>query len=195
MPDQSFRHLQSDVTTTDYYPSFNPSGVQTPTDFQTALKGVYPANLDCVRAWEIRTNGQGAGGNQQLIIGLPGDAVAQQIANPDSPCPRIKLLYFMVNSDVNSVPLPKFFRRTDNERFFPVDDPADIVGYSSGGKRGMRAALKDDNLKLRTMAFGLRSSTHPGGIAADNNQSCLAHLPSPVNLIPEVVPKESDYRL
>jgi len=176
MSDQSFRHLQTDVTTTDDYPSLYPSGVQTPTDLQTALKGVYPANLDGVRTWEIRTNRQGAGGNQQLVIGLPRDAVAQQVANPDSPCPKIKLLYFMVDSDVNSVPLPKFFRRTDNERFFPVDNPADIVRYSSSGKGGMRAALENDNLKLGTTAFSLRSSTHPGCIAADNNQSCLAHL-------------------
>jgi hypothetical protein len=177
MSDQGFRHLQTDVTTTDDYPPLNPSGVQTPANLKTALKGVYPANLDGVRAWEIRTNRQGAGGNQQLIIGLPPDAIAQQITNPDSPRRRIKLLYFMVNSDVNSVPLPKLFRRTDNERFFPVDNPADIVRYSSGGKGGMRAALKDDNLKLGTTAFGLRSSTHAGCISADNNQSCLAHLP------------------
>jgi len=112
-----------------------------------------------------------------LIIGLPRDTVAQQIANPDSPCPRIKLLYFMKNSDVNSVPLPKLFRCADNERFFPVDNPADIVRDSSRGKGGMRAALKDDNLQLGTTAFGLRSGTHSGCITADNNQSCLAHLP------------------
>jgi hypothetical protein len=61
----------------------------------------------------------------------------------------------MKNSDVNPVPLPKLFRRTDNERFFPVDNPADIVGNPSGGKGGMRAALKNDNFQLGTAAFGL----------------------------------------
>jgi hypothetical protein len=48
MSDQGFRHLQSDIASTDDHPSFGPSGVQTPTYIQTALKGVYPADLDSV---------------------------------------------------------------------------------------------------------------------------------------------------
>lgn len=78
-----------------------------------------------------------------------------QIANPNFPSRWINLLNFMKNSDVNPFPLPKLFRSADNERFFLVDNPADIVGYPSGGKGGMRAALEDDNLQLGTAAFGL----------------------------------------
>jgi hypothetical protein len=61
----------------------------------------------------------------------------------------------MANSDVNPFPLPKLFRCTDNQRFFPVDNPADIIGNPSGGKGGMRTAFKDYNFQLGTAAFGL----------------------------------------
>lgn len=61
----------------------------------------------------------------------------------------------MEDSDVNPVPLPELFRCADNERFFLVDNPADIVGDPSGGIGGMGTALEDNNLHHGTTAFGL----------------------------------------
>ena len=155
MPDQGFRHLQADVASTDDHPSFDPSGVQTPTYLQAALEGVYTADLDGVRAGQLRTERQCSRGDQQLVIGLPPDASALQVADTNPSRRRINLLDFMKNSDVNPVPLPKLLRGADYERFFLVDNPADIVGDPSGGKRGMGAALEGDNLQLGIAAFGL----------------------------------------
>jgi hypothetical protein len=79
------------------------------------------------------------------------------------------------NSHVDSILLPEFFRGTDNERFSLVDNPADIVGDSSGGKGGVRASLEDDDIQLGPSTLCLRGSAHPGGIAADYNQLYLCH--------------------
>jgi hypothetical protein len=178
MPDQGLRHLQSDVAAADDHSSFDPAAVQSLADLQAALEGVYTADLDGIRTGQVRTEGEGAGGDQQLAIGLPPGNVAEQVADANFPPCRINFLNFMVNSDVNPFPFPKLFRSADNERIFLVDNPADIVGNPSGGIGGMRAALEDDNLQLRTMTFGLCGGAHPCGIAADNNQFCLAHLSS-----------------
>lgn len=155
MSDQGLRHLQADVTPTDDHPSFDFPGIQQLTHFQAALKSVYPADCDGVRAGQIRTERQGAGGDQQLIVLFPPDPAAAQITDTNFPRSRIKLLDFMENPNVNPVPLPKCFRSADDERFFLVDNPADIVGDPSGGIGGMGAALEDNNLQLGTTAFGL----------------------------------------
>jgi hypothetical protein len=54
---------------------------------------------------------------------------------------RIDLRHFVQNSHVDSIPLPELFRGTDNELFFCVDDPADVIRDPSGGKGGVRAPL------------------------------------------------------
>jgi hypothetical protein len=81
----------------------------------------------------------------------------------------------MHDSHVDSIQLPEFFRRTDNERFFLVDNPADIVGYPSGGKRGVRTSLENDDIQLGTATLCLGRSTHPRRIAADYNQLFFGH--------------------
>jgi hypothetical protein len=81
---------------------------------------------------------------------------------------RIDLFNFMENSDVNSIPVPELFRSADDEYIFTVDNPADIVGNPSGGKRGMWAPFKDNNFQIGAPAFSLRCGAHPCCIATDN---------------------------
>jgi hypothetical protein len=71
--------------------------------------------------------------------------------------------------------LAELFRSTDNEFFFRVDNPADEIGYPSGGKRGVRASLEDDNLHLGATTFCLRCGTHSGCIASDYDQFFSGH--------------------
>jgi hypothetical protein len=115
MSDQGLRHLQADVAPTDDHSSFDFPGIQQLTHFQTALQGVYPADCDGVRAGQIRTERQGAGSDQQLIVVFPPDPAAAQITDTNFPCRWIKLLDFMSNSDVNPFTLPKCFRSAGDE--------------------------------------------------------------------------------
>jgi hypothetical protein len=50
------------------------------------------------------------------------------------------------NFCLDAILFPEFFRGADNELFFGIDNPADIVGYPSGGKRGVGTPLKDDDV-------------------------------------------------
>jgi hypothetical protein len=79
------------------------------------------------------------------------------------------------DSDIDPILLPEFFRRANNERFFLVDNPADIVGDPSGGKGTVRASLEDDDFQLGPAALCLRGSAHPCCIAADDNQPFFGH--------------------
>jgi hypothetical protein len=73
---------------------------------------------------------------------------AFQVTNMHLSFRRIDLLHLMQDPHIDSIPLPELFRCTDNERLFLVDDPADIVGDSSGGKGGVRAPLEDNNIQF-----------------------------------------------
>ena len=91
-----------------------------------------------------------------------------QIANANlSPC-RIDFLDFMADTDVDPLPLPKLFRRADNQCTFFVDNPADIIGDTSGGIGGVRASLENDDVQVGSTAFGLGCGAHPRGITADD---------------------------
>jgi hypothetical protein len=68
---------------------------------------------------------------------------------------RIDLLNFVQDSCVNSILLPELFRGTDNQLFFGVDNPADVIGYASGGKRGVGAPLEYDNVQVGPTALSL----------------------------------------
>ena len=90
------------------------------------------------------------------------------------PC-RIDLFHFVQNFNFDSIPFPELFRGADNEFFFLVDNPADIVGNSSGGKRGVRAPFVDDDVQLGTAPLCLGGGAHPRCIAADNYQFFSCH--------------------
>lgn len=115
MSDQGLRHLQADVAATDDHRTFYLSAIKPLPYFPTALEGVYPADCDDVRAGQIRTEWQGAGCDQQLIVVFPPDPAAAQITDTNFTCRWIKLLDFMENSDVNPIPLPECFRSANDE--------------------------------------------------------------------------------
>ena len=81
----------------------------------------------------------------------------------------------MAGPYVDPIPLPKPFCCADDKRILFVDDPADIVGNSSGGIGDVRAPFEDDDLKVRTAAFGLAGGAHPRGIASYNNEPFGSH--------------------
>ncbi len=88
---------------------------------------------------------------------------------------NIDLCHFVQNSHVDSIRLPKFFRASDNEFLFRVDNPADVVGNASGGKGCVWAPLEDDDVQVGPTTFRLRGGAHPRGISADYNQSFFCH--------------------
>jgi hypothetical protein len=71
------------------------------------------------------------------------------------------------NSCVDPISLPEFFRGADNQLFFSVDNPADVVGNTSGGKGGVGTSLENDNILLGTATLCLGGGAHPRSIAAD----------------------------
>ena len=88
---------------------------------------------------------------------------------------RIDLLHLVQDSRVDSVPLPELFRGADNKLFFRVDNPADVIGNPSGGKGGVRAPLKYDDVQLGPAALCLGRCAHPRCIAADDDKPFFAH--------------------
>jgi hypothetical protein len=81
----------------------------------------------------------------------------------------------MADPDVDPFLLAKLFRRADYKCIFTVDNPADIVGDTSGGIGGVGASFENDDLQVGAAAFGLGCCTHPRGIAADDDKSFGAH--------------------
>jgi hypothetical protein len=98
-----------------------------------------------------------------------------QVADANLPPCRVDFLDFMADADVDPLPLPKDLRSADNKCIFPVDNPADIVGDTSGGIGGVGASLENDYFQVGTTAFGLGCGTHPGRIAADDDKSFFGH--------------------
>ena len=175
MPHQCFRHLQADVAAADDNPPFHSPLVETPANLQAAFEGVYSADVDGIGAGEVRAERDRPGGDQELVIGLPLRFAAFQVADTHRSPRRIDLLHLVQNSRVDSIPLPELFRGADNELFFLVDNPADVIGNPSGGKRGMWAPLEDDDPQLGTATPRLGGGAHPRGIAADDDQSLFGH--------------------
>ena len=134
MPDQGFRHFQANVAATDHDSFSCVPAIEDTAQLYATLQGVNPAYFDGVSAGEVRTDRYRTGGEQELAIGFPPHAATLQVADAYLSSTRIDLLNFVENSDIDSFPLPEPFRSADNERIFPVDNPADIVGNPSGGK-------------------------------------------------------------
>lgn len=86
-------------------------------------------------------------------------------------CPRI-----------DSIFLPELFRGTDNELFFLVDNPADVVGNPSRGKGRVGASLENDDLQFGPAALRLGRGAHPRGISADDNEFFLGHDSYPLQI-------------
>jgi hypothetical protein len=175
MSHQCFRHLQADVAASDDNPFFHTPFVETPANFQSAFEGAYPADVDGIGTGEVRAERDGAGGDQELVIWLPRRFAAVEIADTHLSPRRIDLLHFVQNSCVDSIPLAKLFRGADNELFFFVDNPADKVGNPSGGKGGVRAPLKYDDVHPGAAALCLGGCAHPCCIAADDDKPFFAH--------------------
>ena len=87
----------------------------------------------------------------------------------------IDLRHLVQNSHVDAILLPECFRATDNELFFRVDNPADVIRDTSGGKGGVGAPLEDNDIQLGTTTPCLGSGAHSSSIAADNDQSFFCH--------------------
>jgi hypothetical protein len=100
--------------------------------------------VDGISTREVWADWDRAGGDQELVIWLPCFSVAFKITNKHlSPC-RIDLFHFMQHSYIDFIVLPKLIRSTDNELFFCIDYPADVIRDTSSGIGSMWASLKDD---------------------------------------------------
>ena len=73
----------------------------------------------------------------------------------DPPPLEVDLGDLMVDAGIDVALLPEGLRGQGNKGLYVVDNPADVVGNPSRGVRGMRAALKDDDLQLRSLPAGL----------------------------------------
>lgn len=83
-----------------------------------------------------------------MVISFSRRSAAIQITDAHLYPRRIELLHLMQNPCFDSIPFPELFRGANNELFFRVDNPADIVGNPAGGKGGMGAPLEDDDVQL-----------------------------------------------
>jgi hypothetical protein len=76
---------------------------------------------------------------------LPYRSAAFQISDMHPSPRRIDLHHLVQNSCIDPIPFPELFRGADNQLFFSVDNPADVVGNTSGGKGGVGAPLEDND--------------------------------------------------
>jgi hypothetical protein len=84
---------------------------------------------------------------------------------------QVELRDFMKDTGIDIPLFPKDLGGQSNEGIRIVDHPGDVVGDPSGSVRGMRAALKNDDLQVRSLAAGLRGCAHPRCVAADDHKS------------------------
>ena len=176
IPHQGFRHLQADIATTDDDPLFHIPCVEPPANIQAAFEGIYAADADGIGAGKIRTERNRAGGDQKLVIWLPCRSAGFQVADMHLSACRIYLHHFVQNSHINSVLLTEFFRCANNEIFFRVDNPADVVGNPSGRIGGVETPFEDDDVQPWLTPLCLRGGAHPRCISADNDQSFCRHV-------------------
>ena len=102
------------------------------------------------------------------------------LTNPDLSRFRIYFFYLVLKPYVDPVPLPEPLGCADDECILVVDDPADIIGNSSGRIGYVRALLEDDNLKIRAAAFGLGGGAHASCIASYNDEPLGSHVVPPL---------------
>lgn len=78
----------------------------------------------------------------------------------------------MAGMDMYIVFIAKRLGSSGNKCILCVDQPGDIIGDASGGKRGVRPPLKDGNCHVRLQSARLGRRTHSGCIAAYYYEFC-----------------------
>lgn len=73
-------------------------------------------------------------------------------------------------TDIDVLFIAKLLRCSGDKCLFPVNQTGDVIGNSSGRKRGMGAALKNRYVGLRLQSANLRCSAHSGRIATYDNE-------------------------
>jgi hypothetical protein len=81
----------------------------------------------------------------------------------------------MQHAGIDAITLPEHFRGANDQFFFRVDNPADVIRDTSGGIGSVRTPLKDDNIQLGPATLCLGGGAHSRRIAADDDQSFIAH--------------------
>jgi hypothetical protein len=113
-----------------------------------------------------------------LIEGLPPAFPVFLLSYLNSAVPEIQPQHLVAGLYLYVVFLSKNLGCPGNKPLFFVDDPADVIGYASGGVGSVGTGFKYDDLQILSAPPGLRSGAHSRCISSDNNQSLCSHLSS-----------------
>jgi hypothetical protein len=140
---------------------------------------MHPVNPLGIGTRDVRFKGKGTRGDHELVKGLPPFFLCVELTYMDPSPLQVELGDLVEDAGIDIALLPEGLRGQGNEGMYIVDNPADVVGDPSRRIRGMRAALKDDDLQVRSLPAGLRGSGHPRCITADYHQSLFFHTDVP----------------
>ena len=167
--DEAFGHFQADETgADDDRPP--PAAVQRPLDAVRVMEISQGEDAGQIGAGDRQARRGGAGGQNQLVVGLAIDPAGGQIADNDALACPVDRLDLGLRSHVQFEPLAEPLGRDDQQLAAIGDLAAEVVGQAAIGKRDVRSSLEEDD-------FGVfRKASRPGGSrgaarhASDNKQ-------------------------
>ena len=167
--DEAFGHFQADETgADDDRPP--PAAVQRRLDAVRVMEISQGEDAGQIGAGDRQARRGGAGGQNQLVVGLAIDPAGGQIADNDALARPVDRLDLALRPHVQFEPLAEPLGRDDQQLAAIGDLAAEVVGQAAIGKRDVRSSLEEDD-------FGVfRKASRPGGSrraarhASDNKQ-------------------------
>ena len=139
-------------------------------DLQGVLHGAEGEEPVQPRAGQGRLGGTGAGGEEQLVVGLVKDRAGGQVFHGHGLFRRMDGRHLMADPHVHPEPLPEALRRLEGQLLPVGDGPADVVGQAAVGVGHIARPLEHHDLRrLVQPAEPGRGGGASGHAAHDDN--------------------------
>ncbi len=96
--------------------------------------------------------------------------VRSKVDDDDLSAVEVDLLYLVAGVHLD-VPLCKLLGCPHDQLVETLDQPPEVIGLSAGRVADVPPPLEGDDFQIRDQTAGLAGGRHPGGIAADYDQS------------------------
>ena len=156
-------------------PGLGNSGLYVPA-VENGAQHMDSGQVDAGQGW---SDGPGAGGQNQGVIGLQAGFAGFKIAHFDLLCGSINAGYLGFYSHLDIETVLEQGRRRDQQAGFRRDDIAHEIGQATVGKRDMMPAVNQDDLAGLAKPAGARRAGGAAGHAADDQNaffSCGRHV-------------------
>ena len=177
---QVLRQLQADEAAPGQDGGLGAVAAHKVVDLQGVLHRAQGEQLLQPRAGQLRLGGEGAGGEEELVIGVLKDLACGQVAHCDGFPLRVDGLHLMAHLHLHPEPLPEALGGLEGQVLLVGDDAPDVVGQAAVGIGHVAGALIDHHLGLLVQAADAGGS---GGAACDAADDDDFHLLYHLSLI------------